>query len=236
MRRLLLLCFLLGMTGCSPSFVVVNPDYASGSCRDRTLTLLPPAGDLISIIDTVDVHKNFPDDRRSGGAIVRDSCYATMLRNLSSRLQGIRFDTSTIFPGDTFKDLTDTSCFLALQYDAGKDSLPLTFYLPSAACIGKDIDIGLVFNQLTFSRDDGRTGIPLPGATVLGGSPPTLNADIMFLIWDYKKDRPIAYGRTAAGQTFIFGMTHATWNDLFRKTIEAVLKDTPFGLRKGNGE
>jgi hypothetical protein len=58
----------------------------------------------------------------------------------------------------------------------------------------------------------------------------------MFLIWDYKQDRPLAYGRTSARRTFIFGMTRATWVDLFRNTIGAVLKKTPFGLKKAMGE
>jgi hypothetical protein len=230
MRFLLSLCCILGMIGCSStSFIVVSPDYSGASCRDRSLTLLPLPHDLISLYDTVDVRKDFPEDHRACMEIVRDSCYQSMVEELSLHLEGIRPDTAS-FPVDTIKNLADSGCFLALHYDAGKDSLPLKFYLPSASCIGKSVDIGLVFNQLTFSRDEGRTGIPFPGGALLGGSPPSLNSGIMFLIWDYKKDRPIAYGRTMVKKNFIISMKQSTWKEQFRQILESVFKKTAFGI------
>ncbi len=230
MRFLVAVCCLLGMIGCSStSFIVVNPGYSGASCRDRSLTLLPLPHDLISLYDTLDVRKDFPEDRRACGEIVRDSCYQAMVEELSLHLEGVRPDTVS-FPVDSIKDLADSGCFMALQFDAGKDSLPLKFYLPSAACIGKNVDIGLIFNQLTFSRDEGRTGIPFPGGAFLGGSPPSLNSEVMFLIWDYKQDRPVAYGRTTVKKDFVIKLKSSTWREQYKKILEAVFSKTAFGI------
>jgi hypothetical protein len=123
--------------------------------------------------------------------------------------------------------------------------------------VGIQPDIGLIINKILVGRNLGNRynfgSAPtyMPGNTIstpggsfttpgswvggggglgnsIGGSTGgSLDAYFQFILWDYKNDCEIAYGKISIINEFLFGMTKSTWKDEFRLIAKEISVKTP---------
>jgi hypothetical protein len=215
----------------------MNPQYSSNCCRERTLTILPIPIDAITIANPADFTNDFKDDARKPEEVIQDSCYHEMLREMLRSVREIRKDTTVLNP-TLFSSLHDARCFKEVTHPVGKDNTEYEFLLPKNECIGKEVDIALIFNKITFDRRKkaGSSGAWVPvaggGRMMVGGSGGSdkLESKLLFIIWDYKANAPVCYGETSVANSVFMAMTRNTWKQQYSQILRGALQKTPFKI------
>jgi hypothetical protein len=227
MKKLVFLFFLL-FIGCAPSLTVINQKYSHSDFKLKTMILCPLMSNSLRIENADDVVDDFgKTDKRKPDEIIRDSCFFVMQKEMINNAKLIK--PLKIDDPQPLISLSQDKYFFVTR-KVGKDSLPLSFGVPQRISIAANPDVILILNQIGFSRFNGSAGSSTPGMG--GGSFPSLNSTLNYLLWSYADSEAISYGQISVETPFLFGMTHSTWISHFSNILHSVFSNTPFSFIK----
>ena len=123
------------------------------------------------------------------------------------------------------------------------DTIQYQFFVPKESYLfsqGIEPDIVVVINKLFFSREPEEFIQEIPYATA--GSNPAgganmyhykyttdyLVGDVLFVIWDYKKNDVITYGHFYDETLPFINMTKSTWHKSFENIADRIFLFSPF--------
>ena len=249
MRHLNVLCtfgaFLLaGCAGVDHS-VRINSAYKCAALAGRTLHILPPIDVVIPDLGKFEAafRKQTRDSVYDPASILAD-CFLERLRPISeaepARVAGLRNDTAAY--RDTLMALPDQLIRPDGEIVADGPLVPVRFLIPEAEQLrkaGVQPDLGLQIGHLHFEieekEDQDVPTVILVGAVageLLVPKPKVLHMSGTFLIWDYRKGAPVAFGWVETATTFKFAMDITDWKAVIRDAAESIVKATPLKGKK----
>jgi hypothetical protein len=224
-----------GCGGVSP--LVFNPKYHNADFSGRYLHVLPLA----------EVHVRNPDDFRDDfereGATRETSPGPLLARLFQAGLSRYADHATLVFDSTSDTEtlgLRDT----LLQLPGESGPIDATFSFPPAGSLrdkGVEPDLCLQISNLHFQRSSqARHGhwvptmvktpggsVPGGGMMVGGGNQQSLDLDGSFLIWDYRANEAVAYGRFSTSSQFAFAMTREDWQEAVSDAVLFIVKNSP---------
>jgi hypothetical protein len=224
----------LQFSGCAPtSHYRVNEAYRGTTLAGRSLAVFP-VRDV-----AVENRADFEADVNGGRSMPVDSIPVEVSRlafaafrkcalplrpvfltHLDSSAYGLK-DTSLVFPGERGRPRT------------GRFEIPVP---RSGAQAPDGPDLGLQVSGLRFRREKRAWKEPMRivsgfpgGATIVEGVNRYLVLEGVFVLWDFRAQAPIAYGRLKGEARFFFSMTRGTWAEAWETAIRSLIRHTPLG-------
>jgi hypothetical protein len=234
-RSCVLFAVLMMAAGCSNSLVFLNKAYKCPA-KGAALAIIPPFGDALIVHNEDDVYDDFGGDKRDAKSIVADSLYKYILKefhdSLVKKVRLVRIDTAS---WRNWKPESWQS--VRVEKRLGKDSAFYAFFVPEkdslAPPIPKNVNIVVVINRVEITRTAGNWGKAgaftnaMATMTYLngGGNPPTLDADVHYIAWDYDRSEMIGCGEITVSAGILISCTDTTWRNLFSHIGSQILRN-----------
>jgi hypothetical protein len=214
--------------GCAGNRAYVqSPAYGAASLEGRTLLVFPVR----------DVRINNPDDyekvfRTKDGNLPPaeqefNRAFAKWLEKLADHAR-VMADS---LPGSDSAKLVTVVEGLPLN-----DSLvPTEFQRPENANgpgPGSTPDLGLQVSRAVFLRSSSGTAVVTGGILGIPITGNYLELTGRYLLWDYKSNAPVAFGRFNTQVTFQYILDRTDWDAAIGKAVESIVKQTPLQGKK----
>jgi hypothetical protein len=243
--------FSLLVCGCGgSSSVIINPQYSEEvSLKNRNLNiLLIIPSDSINVKNIDDVKDDFPNDTcRPPSIVIQDSLSKTIQEEYENHFISVH-PLFAVQPSDSLKSQNDKGQFeISKKYINKKDTMMLTFTIPQKQRLidsGIQTDLCLLINKMILGRNIRDSLMLMPtrsytypigmsglGMTAKVRSQENLDVYFQFILWDYKNDCEIAYGKLFVTYEFAFGLAHGVWKEVFRQIAKEILKETPLKFK-----
>jgi hypothetical protein len=211
--------------------VVLNPKYQDLKLTGRTLAIFPP------IEVSIENKDDFDEDLGRGRPIPPDS-----MGDVAGRLfmEGVTDRSLSVRPvyisklDTTALNLRDTSM---LTPDGKGGIRPERFIFPDLRrkdSPSSEWDLGLQLCRVRFYRGKriGSESLIFGGgkyatATNVRSGKQFLGLDGFFVLWDYKLNVPVAYGKFSEEERFLFAMTRREWSSALADAAGFILMNTP---------
>jgi len=243
MRNQLILCtFVASLFGCSGSMQFVNKQYnydPDSSC----ISLLPLTKDALIISNRKDVHDDFKNDSREAEAIITDTSYKYLYKVIVDSINTI--ENVEISSSACSNWTQNAARFFSYHKKIGKDSTLISFNVMRREhldTLSTKANILIFINKLAITRNAGSAGSPriymggglgggLGGGMWVGGGGgkmSTFDANVQYIIWDYRKNEPISCGEFTSKAGIFIAATDDTWKALFKSIGNQLISTTPF--------
>lgn len=229
---------LLACSAPAPRPALCNPAYAEARFEGRTLQVLPLRD--VHVLNHGDLEDDFRDSGAAAlaapqvmfGGLMRQALERFADHAVSSAIPMLHQDSGA------FRDTV-------LTIPSSGAQLRTAFSFPRREALeteGITPDLGLQLDHLWFRRDKEAAGGPLWVAKPAIGSPPgspsalrmvprgnaqSLQAEGVYILWDYRADALVACGHFTVYAPLYFGMRKSTWEEAFNAIVREIAEGTP---------
>ena len=200
----------------------LNEKYKSVNLSNRTLIVVFPADEHILISNKNDVADDYGGVNIKSESRIRKFYFPEIYAALKSLISG-----DSIFMFDQYCPNVewDTLCRNEITLRTGSDSFAIAYPRPEKLQmqeIGLDSSVVIVFEAFEFKRNEFKIEYYWDDRS---RKPANLEVSVKVLIWDYKADMAVFYGRVSEKTEFQFGLQRKHWDksahDLANKIILA---------------
>lgn len=190
---------------------------------------MPVPSYAITVSNKNDVADDFDTDKRDAEVVLRDNLYAVMMKKAPAILApGVAADK---MDSTEYTSLRDSSNNLYFELETPDNNVMQIYSIPKKQWLidhGKTPDLIVSISEITFGRNlrysQGRLISKGFSGTSLISS---LDAQITFIVYDYKNDTWVTYGTPFVSSKFTFAMTHSDWERIFESIPERAILGCP---------
>ncbi len=223
MKRIIFVLIITMFLGCSKSSIIIMPEYKGKKIRDVSLAIESFPNSIL-----IDNEDDVTDDLGEGNPT--EIYYNFFKKNFRYYVRH-----NSYFKRVDFVEFQEKNNFEDVLLEINKKE-KIKFKIPT-----KDFVFGtdslkhnfiLFVKKLKIIRSAGQPGIPIVGANgimmMTGGSGPSLNKTLTFLLWDNNESKIVTYGKASSTTGFAFAMTDGTWEHGINDLCKVLLKKSPF--------
>ena len=122
---------------------------------------------------------------------------------------------------DTFKEFPT---------EIRENALPISFFIP--VIDKKNIDFALILQNIQFGRFyHGTHTVYMNGLPTRVGGSSYLSSKVDYIIWDYKKDKSVCYGRVETNTEAPLKMSENAWRQNIDHMVRKIFEHSPYRIR-----
>lgn len=258
-----LFLLLLVLYSCNDKYVMISEEYKNASFTDRKLSVLPISLYRVNVSIDREVSRSYKEDHREVDMVFQDTLYSrfqTLLPQLSTNIEyekcPLAFNSLDNIGGGSIKQFT---AYLGKDSVEHRFRVPTRQALERAGFIP---DIALYVNRVAVSKrivhrpgywansDNIGTELAFNGVNDAGynytppvvhqrtyhpgGSSTFIDAEIQYVIWDYKADKMVACGALNSSVNVFVVARKRTLHSLYDVALRNIISNSPFTARKSS--
>lgn len=191
-------------------FYTLGSGYANANLSDRKIVVVMPSDRHLIINNPKDVINDYGGANARPESRIRKFYYPAFLQSFKSLASGDSvFDLAAYRPDVAWDSLSTRTVTLA----TGVSDSAIRYSVPPKAAMqaaGLDGAVAVIIETLEFTRNNFYIEYYWDDKTRRDAN---LEADATVLIWDFKADAPVFYGRVSYQAEFRFGMSRSQWDE-----------------------
>jgi hypothetical protein len=229
MGALALLLFALCGCGSVNEHLFHDTDYRDSVFSGRTVIIIPPAPEAITLLMPEQVKACFPESADEPVFTIRKSLTGALNAQIKEPFQKQKI---TLAPADSlsFSYSLPGRNLLNIAQPVEGDTTVYLFTIPAEKFLlshGFVPDIAVIIAKINFTQDVSTEGYYRDGI-FHGGETAVLKAGFEFVIFDYKKQRCISYGDSFVTTPVVPAFDRAVWNSVFSQIGYKLFSGSPF--------
>jgi hypothetical protein len=212
------------LSACATPERQLSMEYSSASVKDKTLALIGVDSSRVVVKNPRELSAAFPrSPAEPGNAVLAKEFSDYFCNGLSQSIEyakPVRVADSLAEPPEDQR--------ITFSRKAGGGLPAFGYRIPTREYLhahGIDADLVLVVNALQSSQYVVDIVAPKVGGTMKESY---LVVEGWYIVWDYAKGRPVAYGRFRPTQPYKVELDTGEWMKAFDRSVRMVMESSPF--------